>query len=257
MTSGPRDFTASRAPQPPSSPSSAWTRCRPRRRGQNPQKTMPRAIIAALLVVTSIYILVAFAGLGTQDAAEFGSDEQAEAGLSVILRNVLHGQTWASNILALGAVISIFSVTLVVMYGQTRIPVRDGPRRSAAVALRQGQPGRHDAGEQHHHRGDHPRDCWPAVPIDYLWDLVSIGTLVAFIVVSVGVIILRVREPDLPARSKVPGPVTSAVGARLPDRAAACHASPGCGSSCGSPWCWCSTSCGAGTTVPSTTAATG
>ena len=38
---------------------------------------MPRAIIAALLVVTSIYILVAFAGLGTQDAAEFGSDEQA------------------------------------------------------------------------------------------------------------------------------------------------------------------------------------
>jgi amino acid transporter len=47
------------------------------------------------------------------------------------------------------------------------------------------------------------------VPIDYLWDLVSIGTLVAFITVSVGVIILRVREPDLPRAFKVPGyPVT-------------------------------------------------
>src|ERR1700754_3668701 len=88
---------------------------------KNPQKTMPRAIIAALLVVTTIYVLVAFAGLGTQSADAFGSDEQAEAGLSVILENILNGQTWASTILAAGAVISIFSVTLVVMYGQTRI----------------------------------------------------------------------------------------------------------------------------------------
>ena len=36
------------------------------------------------------------------------------------------------------------------------------------------------------------------IPLDYLLDMVSIGTLVAFIVVSIGVIILRVREPDLP-----------------------------------------------------------
>jgi APA family basic amino acid/polyamine antiporter len=42
------------------------------------------------------------------------------------------------------------------------------------------------------------------VPLDKLLDMVSIGTLVAFIVVSVGVIILRVREPDLPRSFKVP-----------------------------------------------------
>src|SRR6478752_2005158 len=87
---------------------------------KNPQKTMPRAILAALVVVTLIYILVAFAGLGTQSADEFGSDEQSEAGLSVILEKITGG-TWASTLLAAGAVISIFSVTLVVMYGQTRI----------------------------------------------------------------------------------------------------------------------------------------
>ena len=47
------------------------------------------------------------------------------------------------------------------------------------------------------------------VPLDYLWDLVSIGTLIAFIVVSVGVIILRRTRPDLPRGFKVPGyPVT-------------------------------------------------
>ena len=88
---------------------------------KDPQRTMPRAIIAALIAVTTIYILVAFAGLGTQEADAFGSEEQAEAGLSVILENVLSGSTWASTVLAAGAVISIFSVTLVVMYGQTRI----------------------------------------------------------------------------------------------------------------------------------------
>ncbi|MFV8053786.1 amino acid permease [Mycobacterium sp. 48b] len=176
---------------------------------KNPQKTMPRAILGALIVVTSIYILVAFAGLGTQSADEFGSDEQSEAGLSVMLTNILHGQTWASTVLAVGAVISIFSVTLVVMYGQTRILFamgRDGllPAMFAKV---------------------NPRTMTPVnntivvaavtgtlaglVPLDYLWDLVSIGTLVAFIVVSIGVIILRVREPDLPRAFRVPGyPVT-------------------------------------------------
>jgi len=176
---------------------------------KNPQKTMPRAILAALVVVTFIYILVAFAGLGTQSADAFGSEEQSEAGLSVILENILSGSTWASTILAAGAVISIFSVTLVVMYGQTRILFamgRDGllPAMFAKV---------------------NPRSMTPVnntiivaavtgilagfVPLDYLWDLVSIGTLVAFITVSVGVIILRRREPDLPRGFKVPGyPVT-------------------------------------------------
>ena len=47
------------------------------------------------------------------------------------------------------------------------------------------------------------------VPLDYLADLVSIGTLSAFVVVSVGVILLRIREPDLPRGFRVPGyPVT-------------------------------------------------
>jgi amino acid transporter len=47
------------------------------------------------------------------------------------------------------------------------------------------------------------------VPLDYLADMVSIGTLVAFIVVAVAVILLRVREPDLPRGFRVPGyPIT-------------------------------------------------
>jgi APA family basic amino acid/polyamine antiporter len=168
---------------------------------KDPQTTMPKAIIAALLIVTSVYVIVTVAALGTQNWQEFGN--QKEAGLATILDNVT-GSTWASTVLAAGAVISIFSVTLVVMYGQTRILFamgRDGllPARFAKV---------------------NPKTMTPVgntiivavivsilagfIPLDKLADMVSIGTLVAFMIVSLGVIILRVREPQLPRAFKVP-----------------------------------------------------
>lgn len=172
---------------------------------KNPQKTMPRALVAALLVVTSFYVLVSVAALGAQNWQEFDGQE---AGLAVILDKVTGANYWGT-VLAAGAVISIFSVTLVTMYGQTRILFamgRDGllPPLFARV---------------------NPRSMTPVnntvvvavivgllagfVPLDYLADLVSIGTLVAFCVVSLGVIILRRREPDLPRGFRVPGyPVT-------------------------------------------------
>lgn len=173
---------------------------------KEPQKAMPRALTAALVIVTGVYGLVALAALGTQPWQQFAG--QKEAGLAIILDNVTHSR-WASTILAAGAVISIFTVTLVTTYGQTRILFamgRDGllPARFAKV---------------------HPRTMTPVtntvivaiaaatlaafIPLDNLAGMVSIGTLTAFIVVSVGVIVLRLREPDLPRAFKVPGyPVT-------------------------------------------------
>ena len=172
---------------------------------KNPQRTMPRAIIAALLVVTAVYLLVAVAALGAQPWPEFKGEE---AGLAVILDNATGARYWGT-VLAAGAVISIFSVTLVTLYGQTRILFamgRDGllPSMFARVNPRSMTPVRNTvvvaivvavlAG---------------FIPLDYLAGMVSIGTLTAFIVVSVGVILLRVREPDLPRGFRVPGyPVT-------------------------------------------------
>jgi amino acid transporter len=167
---------------------------------KDPQKTMPRAIIAALVTVTTVYVVVTVAALGAQPWQDF---EGQEAGLATILDRVTSGQYWGT-VLAAGAVISIFSVTLVVLYGQTRILFamgRDGllPPMFAKVNTRTGAPVNNTiivavvvsilAG---------------FVPLVHLADMVSIGTLVAFIVVSVGVVILRVREPDLPRGFKVP-----------------------------------------------------
>lgn len=173
---------------------------------KDPQKTMPRALIAALATVVIVYVLVALAALGTQPWQEFAGQENA--GLATILDKVTH-HGWASTILCAGAVISIFTVTLVTMYGQTRILFamgRDGllPARFASVNARTMTPVSNTvivaiaAGT-----------LAGLVPLEDLADMVSIGTLTAFIVVAVGVIVLRVREPDLPRGFKVPGyPVT-------------------------------------------------
>ncbi|MCV7412256.1 amino acid permease [Mycobacterium florentinum] len=173
---------------------------------KDPQKTMPRALIAALAIVTTVYVLVAVAALGTQPWQAFAGQE--DAGLATILDNVTH-QGWASTILCAGAVISIFTVTLITMFGQTRILYamgRDGllSSRFATINTRTMTPVTNTvivaiaAGT-----------LGGFIPLDELADMVSIGTLTAFIVVAVGVIILRVREPDLPRPFKVPGyPVT-------------------------------------------------
>jgi basic amino acid/polyamine antiporter, APA family len=172
----------------------------------DPQKAMPRALIAALVIVSGTYVLVALAALGTQPWRNFAA--QQEAGLATILDNVTHGM-WASTILAAGAVISIFTVTLVTLYGQTRILFamgRDGllPTRFATVNARTMTPVSNTVIV-----ALAAATLAAFVPLDKLADMVSIGTLTAFIVVSIGVIILRVREPDLPRAFKVPGyPVT-------------------------------------------------
>jgi len=167
---------------------------------KNPRRTMPLAILIALVVVTSVYILVTVVAVAAQPAADF---ENQEAGLSAILEDVT-GSSWPATLLAAGAVISIFSVTLVVIYGQTRILFamsRDGmiPEIFHRVNPRTFTPV--------------PNTIIVAVliallagliPINFLAEMTSIGTLVAFLVVSIGVMVLRRTHPDLPRGFKVP-----------------------------------------------------
>ena len=171
---------------------------------KNPRRTMPLAIMIALVTVTALYILVAIVAVAAQPWEDF---EGQEAGLSAILENVT-GSTWPGTVFAAGAVISIFSVTLVVIYGQTRIlfaMARDGMLPEIFHKV-------------------NPRTFTPVhntvivatvisllaglIPINFLAEMTSIGTLVAFLVVSIGVIVLRYSHPDLPRGFKVPlGPV--------------------------------------------------
>jgi basic amino acid/polyamine antiporter, APA family len=180
---------------------------------KNPRRNLPLAILIALLTVTTLYVLTSLVAVAAQPTAEF---VEQEAGLSQILENVV-GSTWPGTVIAAGAIISIFSVTLVVLYGQTRILFamsRDGmiPELFHKV---------------------NPRTLTPVpntvivavvigllaglIPINFLAEMTSIGTLVAFIVVSIAVMVLRRTAPDLPRGFKVPlyplTPILSIAGA--------------------------------------------
>ncbi|WUJ70549.1 amino acid permease [Kribbella soli] len=172
---------------------------------KNPRRTMPLAILIALVTVTALYILVTLVAVAAQPSDQF---QDQEAGLSAILEKVT-GSSWPATVLAAGAVISIFSVTLIVIYGQTRIlfaMARDGmiPELFHRVNPRTHTPV--------------PNTLIVAVliallagliPINFLAEMTSIGTLVAFLVVSIGVMVLRRTHPELPRGFKVPGyPVT-------------------------------------------------
>jgi APA family basic amino acid/polyamine antiporter len=159
---------------------------------KNPTRDVPIGILAALIIVTVFYMLVAIAALGAQPASKFAGQE---AGLAVILQNVT-GKAWPALVLSAGAVISVFSVTLVTIYGQTRILyaiAKDGliPKSFRTVNPRTQSPVTNTlivsvlvgvvAG---------------LVDSTFLWDMVSMGTLVAFMVVSVAVPVIRKKQRD-------------------------------------------------------------
>jgi APA family basic amino acid/polyamine antiporter len=157
---------------------------------KDPRRNVPLGILAALVIVTVFYMLVAVAAVGAQPAAMFAHQE---AGLAVILQNVT-GQAWPALILSAGAVISVFSVTLVTIYGQTRILY--AVSRDGLIS-----PSFHKVGE----RSGAPVSNTVLVCIvvaiiaglvdsTFLWDMVSMGTLTAFIVVSIAVPVMRRRE---------------------------------------------------------------
>lgn len=169
---------------------------------KNPRKDLPFAIIGSLVIVTALYLIVTLSALGAQN---WEDDESlgSEAILSTIANNAVGG-FWAGDLIALGAIISIFSVVLVTLYGQTRILFamgRDGLLPQVFTRV-------------------NPRSQTPvantlivsvliAVPAAFvslgqLAEATSIGTLGAFAVVNIGVIVLRKRRPDLPRGFKTP-----------------------------------------------------
>jgi len=160
---------------------------------KNPGRDLPIAIIGSLAIATILYILVAIVAVG---ALPFDQLDGAEAPLATVLDEGA-GFGWASTIISFGALVAITSVVLTILYGQTRIMFamcRDGlmPRRMAYV---------------------HPKTRTPVyitavfgvliallaafVPLAEIVKLVNIGTLFAFVLVNIGVWILRHKRPEL------------------------------------------------------------
>ncbi|HET7249734.1 MAG TPA: amino acid permease [Gemmatimonadales bacterium] len=165
---------------------------------KNPQKDMPIGIIGSLLICTVLYILVSGIATGIMSYKELNVPDP------IAVAADRAGLGWMSTLIKLGAIAGLSSVILVMLLGQSRVfysMSRDGLLPQFVNKV-------------------HPRFQTPYItsivtgvgvaffaailPIRDAASLVSIGTLLAFVIVSVGILVLRVREPDLPRTFKTP-----------------------------------------------------
>jgi basic amino acid/polyamine antiporter, APA family len=164
---------------------------------KNPQRNMPIGILAGLGICTVIYVIVGIVATGLVPYQQLRAADPLARALEVA------GLPTASWIVAFGAVVSLTAVLLVFQYGQPRIflaMARDGllPRWAAKI---------------------HPKYRTPHITTvatglvvaagalvmdeNEIYDLTNIGTLAAFAIVCIGVLVLRYKDPDRPRPFRV------------------------------------------------------
>jgi APA family basic amino acid/polyamine antiporter len=166
---------------------------------RDPARDLPRGILGSLGICTALYVAAALVLTGMLPYPRLaGTADPLAAALAWV------NQGWAAGFLAFGAVIAMTAVLLVFQLGQTRIfmvMARDGLLSPMFARV-------------------HPRYRTPHVTtiltgvfvaffstlanIDEIIQLTNIGTLFAFVLVCIGILVLRVTEPDRPRRFRVP-----------------------------------------------------
>ncbi|MDX3850680.1 amino acid permease [Streptomyces sp. AK02-01A] len=165
---------------------------------RDPQRDVPRGILGSLFICTVLYVAVSIVVTGMQHYSELSVD----APLADAFKAAGH-PFWA-GLISFGAAVGLTSVSMILLLGQTRVffaMSRDGllPRTFSHVHPRFGTP----------YRSTILLGLIVAVvagftSISELAELVNIGTLFAFVVVALGVILLRRQRPDLPRAFRTP-----------------------------------------------------
>lgn len=160
----------------------------------NPNRNIPIGLIGSLGICTLFYLLVSYAAIGAMGAQPGGELSQSKEPLAFILREI--GYPGVGKWVGIAAIVALPSVILMMIYGQTRIlftMARDGLMPNMFTKI-------------------HPKFSTPHVvtiitgvavalfaalfPVDKLADISNSGTLFAFFVVALGVLILRRTQPN-------------------------------------------------------------
>ncbi|GIH90720.1 amino acid permease [Planobispora siamensis] len=165
---------------------------------RRPQRDLPIGIIASLVICTILYVAVSLVVVGMQPYRELSE----AAPLADAFKAV--GQTWAATLISIGALAGLTTVVMILMLGQSRVMFsmcRDNllPRGLARVHPVYGTPYRITI-----LLGVIIAILAGLVPLSTIAELVNIGTLFAFVVVSIAVVILRRTRPDLPRSFRTP-----------------------------------------------------
>ncbi len=179
---------------------------------RNPKRDMPIGILGSLVICTVLYVLFSYVLSGVATVEDFRTAGK-EASVAFAISKYMHGYEWLSRAVTVAILAGFSSVILVMLLGQSRVfysMSKDGlvPRIFSDV---------------------HPRFRTPYksnmlffvftsafaafLPEDIVGEMTSIGTLFAFVLVCIGVWILRRRRPDLERAFRVPAvPVVSTLG---------------------------------------------
>ena len=167
---------------------------------RNPQRDIPRGILGSQAIVTGLYIVVSLVITGMQNYTDI--DPADAAPLATAFDAV--DMDWMGRLIAIGACIGLIVVVMILMLGQTRVGfamARDGllPVGLAKVHPKFGTPYVFTL-----ITGVAVAIIGGLVDLETLVHLVSIGTLFAFVLVSIGVVVLRRQRPDLPRSFRTP-----------------------------------------------------
>ncbi|RVW05253.1 amino acid permease [Rhodococcus xishaensis] len=165
---------------------------------KDPQRALPRGILGSLAIVTVLYVAVTLVLTGMVNYTELAGNDSTLA-----TAFALNGMDWAKNLISVGALAGLTTVIMVMLLGQTRVLFamsRDGLMpRGLAPTGKHGTPVRITVLV-----GSVVAVLAAVFPIGTLEEMVNIGTLFAFVLVSIGVVVLRRTRPDLPRGFRVP-----------------------------------------------------